>query len=216
MTKLSASLMCANPLNLQKDLAALENGGIDLFHIDIMDGVFVPNIAMNFDVLRDINSVSSIPLDLHLMMQNPESYLEKAVGLNVSHLSFHAEAVRSPIRLLRKIRSLGIKAGIAYNPTTSLSGLEFFINELDFVLIMSVEAGFAGQSFIPSAYDKIAAVRKLSKTIEIMVDGSINPDTAKECIKSGADILVCGTSSVFKKGADLSESCLDFREKITI
>jgi len=214
MTKISASLMCANALDLRKDLLSLEEAGVDLFHIDIMDGHFVPNIAMNLDVLSAIQTVSKIPFDVHLMVDNPGDYVEKLKGLNVEYLSFHIEAEKAPIRLLRKIREMGIKAGVAYNPATSLSGLEYIINELDFVLLMTVEPGFASQSFITSAYEKIEAVRKLSGKVEIQVDGGLAAEPAKECVNRGADILVCGTLSIFKGDKPIKDACDEYRKFI--
>ena len=214
MTKFSASLMCANTLDLRQDLLSLDEAGIDLFHTDIMDCHFVPNIAMNFDTLRLIQTVSKTPFDVHLMVTNPDDYIEKLKGLNVEYLSFHIEAEPTPIRLLRKIKALGIKAGVAYNPATSISGLEYIIDELDFVLVMTVEPGFASQSFISSAYKKIAAIRKLSDKIEIQVDGGLSAQPAKECVKKGADILVCGTLSIFKTDISIKDAFNEYKKAI--
>lgn len=215
MTKLSASLMCADPLDLKTDIKALEEGKIDLFHIDIMDGHFVPNITMNTDILSHISKVSDVGLDVHLMVDDPMNYIKKCADGGAKYVSFHKEVSVTPIRVLREIRKNNMKAGIAFNPSESIDNLKYFISEVDFVLLMSVEPGFAGQAFIEPVYEKIKQVREMSDKVEIQIDGCINVDTARKCILNGADILVLGTSSIFKKECGLTNALIDFKNKIS-
>jgi len=216
MVKIAPSVMCADFLDLERNIRDMERAAVDFFHIDIMDGHFVPNLTLNLDIVRLLKSISKTPLDVHLMVENPENYISRLGELGVEYVSFHIETVRYPFRLIREIKGKGMKAGIALNPVTAVESIQYVIGEAEFVLVMTVEPGFAGQSFIPEMLEKIALVKKTidskKMNIQIEVDGNISEQTGKLCVERGADILVAGTSSVFKKGVDLFSACVDFKK----
>lgn len=193
-------MLSADFLNLGKDVDMV-NRNADLFHLDIMDGVLVPNISYGFPVVEAIARQAAKPMDAHLMIVHPEKYVERFAKAGVSMLSFHAEASEDPAETLRMIRSFGVKAGLAFNPDYPLEKVFPLLPECDFALLMSVFAGFGGQKFIPGTFGRLAALkaeivsRGLDCTIE--VDGGVSPDNAHELAEAGADILVAG-SAVFK------------------
>ncbi|MEF3694241.1 MAG: ribulose-phosphate 3-epimerase [Candidatus Cloacimonadota bacterium] len=190
----AVSVLSANFSRLGEEVLALSNAGADILHLDIMDGHYVPNLSFGLPVLQAVSKVSKLPLDAHLMVMNPDEYVEVFAELGVAYFSFHQETVIHSHRMVQKIKSLGMKAGIALNPATPLSSLEEIISELDFVLIMSVNPGFSGQSFIPSTLDKIRRLKEmitrqgLDTLIEI--DGGVTAANANEILEAGADILV--------------------------
>lgn len=218
MVKIAPSVMCANFLNLEKDITSLNKAGTEILHIDIMDGHFVPNLCLNFDIIKLLKMSSNALLDVHLMVDDPENYIPKLGELGVDYVSFHIETEKYPIRLIRKIKKAGMKAGIAVNPSTGIDPLTYIMNEADFILIMTVEPGFAGQRFIPEIFAKISDIKKLiierELNILIEVDGNISEETGKRCVESGADILVGGTSSIFKKDKDLCDAFIEFNNKM--
>jgi len=202
----SASLMCADYLALDKQLLALKETGIKSLHIDIMDGNFVPNLALNFDICRQIRQKYSMPMDIHLMVTNPEDYLDQLRTLKPEMVAFHIEAARYPIRLAEELKNLDINPGIALNPSTSINDIKYITKYFNYVLVMSVEPGFYGQKFIQSTYEKIESLKSLKtndNSFKLAVDGNINVENAKKCISCGVEFLVCGTSSIFKKDGDL-------------
>lgn len=216
--QIAASLMCADPLNMERDIRELERTGVDFWHMDIMDGVYVPNLALNFEVIKAVRSLSSVPVDAHLMVERPEDYVDRCAQAGVNYLSFHLEQVRFPYRLTQRIKDLGMKAGVAINPATGLDSLGFVIDSLDYVLIMTVEPGFAGQTFISATLRKIASVKEMVRArglnIPIQVDGNINVETAAAALNAGAEILVAGTSSVFRSSGTLGGNLQAFREAV--
>lgn len=216
--KIAASLMCADPLNLEDDIRLLEKGGIDLWHLDLMDGVFVPNLALNLDIAKAVKSVSRVPLDVHLMVVNPGNYVASCAAAGVDYLSFHTESTNSPIRLIEHIKEMGMKVGLAVNPSSGLDNLPYLIDRLDYVLIMTVEPGFSGQKFIQATLPKIKAVRELANKknprVEIQVDGNINSENAKKAQVLGANIFVAGTSSVFKRSDSLDRNLHIFKDAL--
>jgi len=207
--------MCANLLNLQKDIEEMDRAGMDMYHIDIMDGHFVPNLCLNFDIIKLLRGITATPMDVHLMVEDPEKYMGRLKELKVEYCSFHMEATRYPIRLLKSMKDIGIKAGLAVNPSTCAEALSYVIPYCDYVLVMTVEPGFAGQKFITEMLDKIQSIKKIirDKNPEclIMVDGNISEETAEWCIEMGADILVAGSSSVFRKDKGLYEASVEFK-----
>ena len=218
MFSIAPSLMCADLLHLGSEISELERAGARSFHIDVMDGHFVPNLGLSFDLVRQVRSITDADLDVHLMVDAPEQYVDWIRTLKIDCVSFHIEASHAPLRLAQAIRAAGAKAGIALNPSTPVEAVRHVIDEFDYVLIMTVEPGFAGQNFIRGMYDKIGVVRKeLDKTrlgIGIQVDGNLNAETSVRCIERGATILVGGSSSVFCRKKDVYSAYTEFQERV--
>lgn len=218
MVKFAASLMCANYLNIEEDIKKLDKAKIDYFHIDIMDGHYVPNLAMNLNMIEQLKEITNTPMDIHLMVDNPEYYIKKLANLKVEYVSFHFSVSDYPFRLIDSFKEEGIKIGIAINPIEDLNSIKYLLPELDYVNIMSVEPGFYGQKFIKSVLEKIVILKKTidkkKLCIPIEVDGNINQDNARLCIQKGAEILVLGSSSIFRRGQDLYRTCCAFKNYI--
>ena len=198
MKKISPSLLSANFSNLEKDIKMLEEGGADLLHIDVMDGHFVPNITVGPVVVEAIKEVATIPLDVHLMISDPDYYVNAFIDAGADYLTIHSEATPHVHRVVQKIKSKGIKSGVSLNPHTPISVLENILDDIDLVLIMSVNPGFGGQSFIPHSLEKIKKLKQFLKEndaghIETEVDGGIKLDNIKEVSDAGCDIFVSGS-----------------------
>lgn len=191
MLKIAPSILSADFGKLNEEIASIEPYS-DLLHVDIMDGHFVPNITIGPPVVRCIKT--KLPLDCHLMIENPELYIEEFVKAGAKSITVHQEACKHLHRVIQQIKSYkNVKAAVSINPATPLEMITEIIDELNMVLIMSVNPGFGGQQFIENALGKIAALRELSPTIDIQVDGGINAETAKMCVEAGANILVAGS-----------------------
>ena len=201
MNKVSPSVMCINTTELKEQIESLDKAGVDLYHIDIMDGHYVPNFCLNGYLMKDIASISNTPMDVHLMVTNPTDYIEYFSECGAEYITMHIETLVHPIRALKRVSELGKKAGLAINPATDISSLKYMLDYLDLVCVMTVDPGFAGQTLIPATIEKIKALRKMftdaGKDIEIMVDGQVKETTAPELVKAGANVLVVGTSGLF-------------------
>lgn len=195
----SPSILSADFANLERDIKAVENAGADWIHVDVMDGHFVPNITIGVPVVKSIRKVTKLPLDVHLMIENPEKYVEPFVKAGADIITFHYEAAGEKSReILKMIKSFGVKAGISIKPKTSPDKIFNLLTTADMVLVMTVEPGFGGQSFMPDCAEKIPYIKKNSpQNMIIQVDGGINAETAKVCTSVGANSLVAG-SCVYK------------------
>jgi ribulose-phosphate 3-epimerase len=196
MVQIAPSILAADFANLGRDIEAVERGGADLIHIDVMDGHYVPNITIGPAVVRAIKRIATRPLDVHLMIEDPDRYIDEFVAAGAAMLSVHVEVVRHLHRTIAYIKSRGAKAGAVLNPATPVSALEEIASELDFVLLMSVNPGFSGQAFIPESVEKLRRVRAVldagGSAAQIEIDGGIDITNAGEVVAAGASILVAG------------------------
>ena len=196
--KISPSLLSADFNNLERDVTMLNESIADYIHLDIMDGVFVPNISFGFPVIKAVQKVATKPLDVHLMIVNPQNYISQVRDCGAEFMNVHQEACIHLHRTVQAIKNAGMKAGVTINPSTPVSCLEDIITEVDMVLIMSVNPGFGGQSSIPNSVKKVLQLKELIKKSNsnavIEVDGGVNLETGKLLADAGADILVAGNS----------------------
>jgi ribulose-phosphate 3-epimerase len=203
MTKIAPSILSADFMRLGEEIRAAEDAGAHLLHIDIMDGHFVPNITIGYSIVEAIRKITKLPLDVHLMIEDPDRYLPDFARAGADFLTVHCEAAVHLHRTVQWIREKGIRAGVSINPATPVSLLEDIIADLDLVLLMSVNPGFGGQQFIPVVMEKIKRVKKMiaqaGSSALIEIDGGVKPDNAKEIADAGADILVMG-SAFFASG----------------
>lgn len=198
MIKIAPSILSADFSNLVSDVRIIEEAGADMIHIDVMDGHFVPNITIGAPVVKSLRKVTDLTFDVHLMIENPEQYVKDFAAAGADIITVHAEASKHIHRLLQMIRNEGVKAGLALNPATPINVMEHILDDLDMILIMSVNPGFGGQKFIPSIYNKISSLKEylqsMDKKIPIQVDGGIGLDNIRQVYERGAEIIVAGSA----------------------
>ncbi len=199
--KISASLDCANYLDLLTDIRKLEKGGVDMLHLDIMDGHFVPNYALGTNLLRKLRPQTNLLFDVHFMTSNPDVSIPIFANLGADIITFHVEATSRLHQMVGTIKNLGKKAGLALNPSTPPGILEYILPYVDMVLVMTVDPGFVGQKFVPEVVKKVQIIREMIESfrlkIDIAVDGGIGEKTVPLLKKAGANVFVAGTSSIF-------------------
>ncbi|ADD02566.1 ribulose-phosphate 3-epimerase [Thermoanaerobacter sp. CM-CNRG TB177] len=213
--KIAPSILSANFANLLEDVKKIEKDA-DLLHIDVMDGHFVPNITIGPVVVKSLRKFFSIPFDVHLMIENPDLYIEDFVNSGADIITVHQEACIHLHRTIQKIKSYGKKAGVSLNPATPLESIKYVLQDIDMVLIMTVNPGFGGQKFIDSMLKKIEEIKKMREDLglnfEIEVDGGINLYNVKEVVEAGTDIIVAG-SSIFES-SDPAQTIKEFRKAV--
>lgn len=202
MIKIAPSILAADFAKLGQEVKEVEAAGAELIHIDVMDGHFVPNISFGAIVLEAIRPLSTLPMDVHLMIENPDQYIEQFAKAGADYITVHVEACRHLHRTIQLIRSHGVKPGVVLNPHTPIETIQHILEDVDMVLFMTVNPGFGGQKFIESVVPKVEALSKIIKerglNIEIEIDGGINAETIVPCAKAGATVFVAG-SAIYSK-----------------
>jgi len=216
MIKIAPSLLSADFANLKEEIKKVEKGGADYLHLDVMDGMFVPNITFGAPVIKKLRKITELPFDVHLMIEKPERFIKDFVDAGANTITVHQEATTHLHRTIQEIKSYGVKAGVSLNPATSLETLEYILEDLDLILIMTVNPGFGGQSFIKSMETKIKSLRKIiderNLDIILQVDGGVKLSNAVEIHNYGVDLLVAG-SDIF--GAeDVEKRTREFKDLI--
>lgn len=206
--KIAPSILSADIMNLERDVRAAEKAGADAFHIDMMDGNFVPNMSFSPDVVAGMRRVTDKPLDIHMMMENPDAYVKPVIDAGADTVLIHAESTQHIYRSIELVKSYGAKAGVVVNPGTPLETVKELFPIIDRILVMTVNPGFGGQKFIPGMTKKIQRLDQLRQTaaddnFDIEVDGGVNAETIKQCAKAGADIFVAGSYLFDGNDADL-------------
>ncbi len=218
---IAPSLLSADFGRLAEEVSAVEKAGADLLHLDVMDGRFVPNITIGPPVVAAVKRTAKLPLDVHLMIVEPEKYLEAFADAGADVITIHAEATPHLQRAVARVRELGKKAGVSLNPSTSLSTIEWVLTDIDMVLLMTVNPGFGGQAFLPSMTGKIELLRaQLSRAglpVDIEVDGGIKADNVSEVVKAGANVIVSGSGIFGTKdyGRTISEMRRNIRKAVS-
>jgi ribulose-phosphate 3-epimerase len=211
-------MMCADFLDLKRLLDTFQEEGVDYLHIDIMDGHYVPNFTLGFDFCRTLRDFSTIPLDIHFMVDNPSAHIDRFSTLAGSIYCFHPEICADPLQVLRRVRAAGLRPGIALRPEVSLQSVKSLLPHADLVTIMTVHPGYAGQPLVTGTIEKIAETAAWAKaekqSLEIEVDGNVSWENIPKMREAGATVFVAGTSSIFSKGGDLRDRVRRFRGMI--
>lgn len=210
MIKIAPSVLSADFANMADDVRRMAEAGADYIHCDVMDGMFVPNITFGFPMVSAIRAVTDLPLDVHLMIEKPSRYIERFAQAGADIITFHVEAETHIQRTLALIHDCGCRAGIVFNPATPLGCIPYLLDDLDIVLLMSVNPGYGGQSFLPSALGKISELKNMigTRPIEIEVDGGVTPETAPEITRAGANVLVTGSALFSSPDPAQTMACL--------
>lgn len=211
---IAPSILAADFGHFARDAQRTERAGGDWLHCDVMDGHFVPNISFGPDVIAALRKATTLPLDVHLMIQRPDLYVERFIEAGADHVIVHVEAQHDVSKTLALIRHLGKQAGLAINPPTPLEKILPFLGQFDELLVMTVNPGFGGQSFIPETLEKIRQIRQRDPHLNINVDGGINPVTGRQCVEAGANILVAGNSLFRHKTLQLPEAIKELRTHV--
>jgi len=207
------SLLLCDFANLEREVRRLEEAGVECLHLDVMDGNFVPNISYGMPIVDALRKITDLLLDVHLMISDPVKFAPQFVDFGADLITFHIEALKQPVNLLSQLRSQGVAAGLAINPSTSMEALAPFVDECDLVLVMSVEAGFGGQAFNPVALGRLSDLRKEhGADLLLEVDGGVNETTVGQCTAHGADLLVVG-SAIFRQ-ADYCQAMTRLRREM--
>ena len=213
--ELSCSIISGNPMTIAQDIKLLEKGGIDSYHFDVMDGVFVPRLGLYPEYMRMLKSLTSLPIEAHLMLENPEMYIEAFAKEGATRLIPHIEPLRHPVRTMMKIKDHGVMAGVAINPGTNLSDVEPLIDHIDTVMLMSINPGVVGHKLLNNTFHRLSQLREIigpSKKVKIVLDGGVTFENACELIAAGADSIVCGAGTVFKDPLRILENTAELRE----
>lgn len=215
--ELSCSVISGDPHTIRQDIKHLELGGIDSFHFDVMDGIFVPRIGLYPEYLRMLRELTSLPIEIHLMLENPEPFIEHFSKFGSVKIIPHVESMKHPIRTLMKIRDENCTAGVAINPGTHLSMIEPLIDHIDSVMLMSINPGIVGHKLLDNTFERLVSLKNLigeDKNIKIILDGGVTFENAVELIKAGADSIVCGAGTVFKDKSRVLENTSDLRNLV--
>lgn len=198
MVKVAPSLLAGNFVRMEDSVHIAEAAGCDLLHCDVMDGMFVPNISFGFQMIEEVSRIASVPLDVHLMIEQPERYVERFAEAGAGIITFHVEATAHVQRTLQMIHACGVRAGVVLNPATPIEYVRYVLDDVDMVLLMTVNPGYGGQKFIPASLQKITELRQMmhehGKAADIEVDGGISSENADIVVRAGANVLVAGSA----------------------
>jgi ribulose-phosphate 3-epimerase len=203
----AASLICSDPLNLQNDINELIKGGADFIHFDVMDGQFVPRYGLYPEILSYLTKITNIPVDVHMMVSNPEDYIDDFCNAGAAFYNFHIESTAHAHRIVKKIEKTGMKAGVAFNPATTISSLDYLIEDIKMVVLMAINPGIVGHKLIPNMINKISDLREYAdkrgnSELLIQIDGGVTFESGVKMIDAGADVLVCGTGTIYRPHED--------------
>jgi len=214
--KLSASLICADHIRFGEEIKRLEKGGIDYIHFDVMDGIFVPRYGLYPELLKGVKNITKIPVDVHMMVEEPYRYIKEFAEAGADIIAVHVESCKHLHHTLKMIKDFGVKSGVVLNYGTPLSTIDYVLDYVDMVELMAINPGIVGHKIIPEVFKKISDLKKKigKRNIFIEIDGGVNPDTAHKMIKAGADVLVCGTSAIFKPNISVGEKIKELRKII--
>jgi ribulose-phosphate 3-epimerase len=197
---ISASIVCGDMMNLEKEVKSLERAGVEYIHFDVMDGIFVPRYGLPPEILKGISKITDIPIDVHMMVEDPEPYIKIFAESGARIFFVHVENNNNLHRTLKKIKDSGMEPGVILNFATPINILDYIMDDINHIMLMGINPGIVGHKIIPGIYNKIRDVKEKikNKKIKIMIDGGVTPDTSPKMIEKGADILVCGTSTIFR------------------